>query len=76
MPMRGVRSPDQEEEELGQSRLLPCGGDQRREGKGEEKERLSFKNHSTHSKKFICSLKLFLFLARSSILTAQGKSGS
>lgn len=50
-------------------------GDQSREGKGEEKERLSFKNHLTHSKKFICSLKLFLFLAHSKTLTAQGESG-
>lgn len=32
----GARSPDQEEEALGQSRLLPCGGDQSTEGKGRE----------------------------------------
>jgi len=40
--MMGARSPDQEEEEPGQSRLLPCGSDQSREGK-EKRKTVSFK---------------------------------
>lgn len=64
----GVRSPAQEEEELDQSRLLPCGVT--RIAREEEKKKGLFKNHSTH-RKFSCFLKLVLLPTHSRIPTTQ-----
>lgn len=74
----GARSPDQEAAALGQSRLLPCGGDQSREGKGGEKrererERRSFKV-TRHNKKCTCSLLTTPLPAQGGIPVAPGRA--
>lgn len=55
----GVRNPAQEEEELDQSRLLPCRGDHNSKGRRKEKEAHL---KSVYTQEFTCFLKLVLLL--------------